>query len=337
MRQYRSIQIVCWFIVAVVFLGLAIWFFMGLGTKSGFHYGGIQILHGPYEEVGRYQVDITDIDSLDVAWEAGGIKITPYDGRDIELVEYAQRDLDEDEKVVYNVQNSTLIIQYCEDSTLFIDFIPSKKLEVFLPESLASNLKSVSLNVVSSYSIVQNLTTNSFEHVCVSGDAELTSILTQEMLLRSTSGRYTLSDITASQANVKTVSGDVKSDNMITDDLTINTTSGNIIMDTMDTKKLYFKSVSGDFSISGNMRELSGDTTSGKLNITDEIIPEGFRIKTVSGDIYLTMPEFDDFNLSHKTVSGDFESEIPVRTKDTEDGQYMIKTTTGDVTIDALY
>lgn len=316
MSKYKMIQMICWVVVFLVFVGLAIWFVFGshLSFVSGF---SLQNLRGPYEEEGRYTIETKDVGSLDIDWTAGTVTVTPYEGNEIELVEYAQRDLEEDEKLVYSVNGGTLSVEYCEKQVRFMDPIPSKKLEIFLPADLAANLDDFILDGVSAAINVSDLKADFFHAKTVSGEGQLSGINTEELEVRSTSGEMEILNTDAPLTSVKTVSGSISMDDVTTSTLTLNT-------------------VSGEISFVGSFEELNAESTSGEITITEQSVPRAFDIKSVSGEVGLRMPAFDNFDLYSKTVSGGFRSEIPVRSKDDSNAVYRIKTTSGDIEITEL-
>jgi hypothetical protein len=316
MSKYKIIQMICWLIVFIVFVGLAIWFVLGshLNIVSGF---SLQNLRGPYEEEGRYSIETKDVGSLDIDWTAGVVTVTPYEGNVIELVEYAQRDLEENEKLVYSADGGTLSVDYCEKQVRFLDPMPSKKLEVFVPADLATNLDDFILDGVSAEINVNNLKADYFHAKTVSGEGQLTGIEAEELEISSTSGSMEVQKSDAPLTTVKTV-------------------SGSISVDEVTMKSLKLHTVSGEMTFTGSFEELTAESTSGEITITDLSVPKAFDIKSVSGEVKLTMPAFDNFDLYSKTVSGDLHSEIPVISKEDSNSSYRIKTTSGDIEINEL-
>ena len=335
MNKYKVIQVVCWLVVFVVFLGLAIWFL--LGNNFRFHHVvGTEVLSGPYEEEGRYQIEVAKVDSIDINWTAGRVTVIPYDGKEILMVEYAQRSLDEDEKLIYSKSGNTLNVSYSDKKGSWSDPMPSKKLEVMLPEGLASDLSDVTLDSVSAIVDVKSLKAGYLHIKTVSGEGYLADLSAATGDITSTSGTLELNNILIPKLTLKTVSGEIKGEGLETEDVSAHSTSGSVMFSDVVTKKLDFDTVSGEISFQGSYEELLANSTSGTIGVTDRIIPTNFNIKTVSGEVNLTMPSFEGFHLYKKTVSGSFDCEIPVTTQNESNAPYIIKTTSGGINIRKL-
>ncbi len=335
MNKYKIVQIVCWTIVFVVFIGLAIWF-ITRGSTSFTGRFSIENLRGPYEEKARYRIDTSKVESMELSWTAGEIIIRPYDGEEIELVEYAQRDLDEDEKLSYNVDHNTMTISFCKKQFRILDPMPPKKLEIFVPEKLAADFNDVFLNCVSSTVDVYNIKAQSFYAKTVSGEVFLTDITADKSEVRSTSGTLELDNIMSSKLELKTVSGEIRVQRLTAADVSAHSTSGEITLTEVTTEQLDFDTVSGEVEFDGSFQMLTANTTSGDLDITVDTVPNSINIKTVSGEVNLMMPASTDFGVYYKTVSGDFHSGIPMRSLDESTAAFKIKTTSGDIKITEL-
>lgn len=335
MDKYKRIQLVCWIIVLVVFLGLAIWFISGTNFASfrgGFRF---QNLTGPFEEVGRYSLDSSDIDSIKIDWIAGDIIVSPYDGSKIEIVEYAQRELDEDDVLTYKTSGDTLTIKFRKSFRIF-DFMPAKKLEVLIPAGLAVNLEDFIVDNVSSGVDVEGISSGLFKIDSVSGKGIFTDIKADEISIESTSGSIEITYSEAPVVSLNSVSGRITTDSLTANDLNAETTSGAIRMEETTTDKLSFDTVSGGVTFDGSFLKLDAESTSGKYDITNEAVPESFDIDTVSGSVTITMPSVDYLALKFDSVSGDLDSDIPVSNKGKGSNKYFINTTSGNVYISEL-
>lgn len=336
MDKYKITQIVYCFIVFLVFVGLGIWFMTG----RGFHIGtGIRIQNvmGPYSETGSYDISAANIDSIDLDWIAGGITVTPYNGTEIKLVEYAQRDLKEDEVLFYEVIGSKLMVEFYDKDTGVHLLMPPKKLEVMVPEELAGNLKEFIVDNVSSEVSISNLTAHSFCLDSVSGKVEISDIQTDVMKLESTSGKILFEDSGASESTLKSISGTVTLSNVTsTDQLSINTTSGEINLETVKTQDLSLDTISGSVEVNGNFVDIKAESTSGAIDIQDEVTPESFDIHSISGKVTIAMPSFEGMNLKHHSVSGKFNSDFPLLENGDGSGNYRIETTSGSISVKKL-
>ena len=99
-----------------------------------------------YSESGEYAVSAEGISSLDIAWIAGGVDITPYNGEVISFSETSREDLSARSALRYGVEDGTLYIQYCRSDA---NDLPAKELTVLVPESLATGLGELSVSSIS--------------------------------------------------------------------------------------------------------------------------------------------------------------------------------------------
>lgn len=102
--------------------------------------------YNEYSESGEYAVSAEGISSLDIAWIAGGVDITPYNGEVISFSETSREDLSARSALRYGVEDGTLYIQYCRSDA---NDLPAKELTVLVPESLASGLGELSVSSIS--------------------------------------------------------------------------------------------------------------------------------------------------------------------------------------------
>lgn len=335
MDKYKRIQLVCWIIVLVVFIGLAIWFLRGtnlMSFRGGFR---LQNLSGPFEEVGRYSVDQSDIGSISIDWTAGDITVSPYDGNKIEIVEYAQRELEEDEVLTYKTSGDTLSIKFRESYPVF-DYMPAKKLEVLVPSELAADLNDFIVDNVSSGIVIKGISAGLFQIDSVSGKGNFTDIKADEIKIDTTSGSINITYAEAPVISLHSISGRITADSLTTNDLTADTTSGGIKMEETTTEELSFDTISGDVNFYGSFKNLDADSTSGKYDITNEEVPDGFDIDTVSGSIDITMPAIEGLDIKFDSVSGDLSSDIPVSYNSKGSDKYYINTISGNADIHEL-
>ncbi len=104
----------------------------------------------------------------------------------------------------------------------------------------------------------------------VSGDVTLSeSSLSGSVVIDTTSGKITLTNITVGACDINTTSGDIVMNNYSADRTTVNTTSGDITASVSGTYNIDYESVSGD------------------SNITCDDISDGalFNVETISGDL----------------------------------------------------
>ena len=115
--------------------------------------------------------------------------------------------------------------------------------------------------------------------------------------------------LTLDSITVETVSANVEPMGGIVNTLTVTTTSGNITGPGLSAKNYTFSTVSGDVSLTALPAagsDISCETVSGEARISCAAAPDEVRFNSVSGNLYLTLPEGScRYTLDLSTVSGD--------------------------------
>ena len=76
----------------------------------------------------------------------------------------------------------------------------------------------------------------------------------------------------------------------VSDELSLETVSGNIQIAGLTAEKLDISTVSGNAKFSGAVQEISWESVSGSLTMTDTVYPREIKGESVSGDLYLKLP-----------------------------------------------
>lgn len=101
------------------------------------------------------------------------------------------------------------------------------------------------------------------------------------------------------------------------DEMNINGISSDINITSIKGNSLKVNAVSGNLEvIDTNFKDVELDGVSGDIKAEFLMIPESLDISSVSGNIKLSLPENPGFNVEYKTVSGSFNSEFTLETKD---------------------
>lgn len=337
----RILTIICWIVCALVLIGLAVWIVTGnlFGIDTGesfFSWGswdiGIESGDGSYEEQGSYSIAVSDIDSITVDWVAGSVDITPYDGDEIYFVEYARRSLDENEVLQYTINNKTLTIKYREKQNFSLwDKMPEKKLELLIPYTLAESLLDFNVDSVSGAINAEGIRTDNLMLATTSGTINATGLNADSMRLDTTSGAIRLSDIETNSLTLDTISGGILMRGVTAYKINANSTSGSITFEETYADNVDADTISGRVDIEGGFGDVSAGSTSGSVNIKSSEAPDAINVDTVSGSVTITIPETDNLSVSFDSVSGSFNSDLPV----TMGGKasYKISTVSGSLKI----
>ena len=148
------------------------------------------------------------------------------------------------------------------------------------------------------------------------------------------------------EVTLGSVSADFELDALtVRDAFSFSSTSGDLKTGviTADAAAAELSTVSGKLELDGSFLQLTGESTSGEIDLALRNSPEKLDLVTVSGDVELKLRGSTNFWLDYSTVSGDLESESDLQQRD---GHYYrgltmgcamtITTTSGDLTIEEL-
>jgi len=318
----RIITVICWGVAALALAGIAVWFLTG--TVFGFGVGraftglsaGIswERLTGSYQIAGTYNVPADNIDSLNIDWISGGITVTPYDGGEIKITESAQRALKNGENLRLNTSGSALTIYYHEDRTILR--MPSKRLEVLVPQALSEKLQKLSIDSTSGSVTVENINASEFKVNSISGSLHITDVEANAFSIDSTSGSITINGVNTSSMDIHSISGSVRLSDAVIKSVKCNTTSGSM-------------------NLSGSFDSATLGSISGSVTIRSTVVPDNLRVDTTSGSVSVTVPDSGAVSVYHSSTSGRLSSDIPVIMQG-KDAQFRFSTISGAVRIYAL-
>jgi hypothetical protein len=117
--------------------------------------------------------------------------------------------------------------------------------------------------------------------------------------------------------------------------LGVEAVSADVTLSGITCGELKLTSVSGDHKVSGAFGTISAETVSGDINVTSSVLPASFKSESVSGNVTLEIPSAESIKVRHSTVSGDFESAVPVLTVKSG-ADFVFESVSGDVRIELL-
>lgn len=139
--------------------------------------------------------------------------------------------------------------------------------------------------------------------------------------------------------DVEIVSADLSVEDLKIREFDIETVSGEADLTNVEIENMKLESVSGDIEILGGLKHIDMESVSGNIKISSSQFLEEADVESVSGDIIISMPEGRGFTAELDTVSGDFNTDFEIKTKDDKkvygDGstEYGFETVSGDVEI----
>lgn len=283
MRVSAIVRIFVWGLVACILTGILL---TGLGGGNILG-GGIFSIGNSFSypdsdlySIGDVQVPEDSIDSIEVNWTSGDVKLTVYDGSEFRFSETSSHTLSEDEQMRNRVKDKKMTIQYSVPVSWFNFFrnVGGKTLEIMVPRSAA--LKDVKINC--------------------------------------TSAEIKIDKLTAETVTLNTVSGFLRAENIEAEKLALETVSGGILAEEIAVKEARVETVSGGVTVGGKIQEkLNAESISGALTVESGLCPEKVNMSTVSGEIILGLPHnTKGFTARHDSVSGNFVCNFQVETKD---------------------
>jgi DUF4097 and DUF4098 domain-containing protein YvlB len=341
MNTTRIITIVCWCISALALLGLAAWFVFaspfaanGWGRifSSNWSIGtNIETLSGSFNLVGTHNVAPSDTNSIDIDWMSGTIDIKPHDGSDIVINEFAQRALNENEKMNVTTSGNTVTIKYTAQR--IIGRVPSKRLEVLIPYTLSSfYLDRLIVDTTSGMVTLSDLIALEIDINATSGGVTASNINAHSFIIDGTSGAINISNTNANTFRTNITSG-AQNISGTFDDVRIEGTSGRLVLDNNANSSTLFVSItSGTQDMTGSFRNADIHSTSGNITFSSRIVPDSLRMNNTSGNINISVPNEGTISINHSSTSGRFSSDIPVLMQ-SGDSRFRISSTSGNLTI----
>ncbi len=180
------------------------------------------------------------------------------------------------------------------------------------------------------------------------GDIDIgDELVAQSLTVRATSGDIQVCRAACDRMELKSASGDIQGEDL-TGFVQAESMSGDVEL-TGDFTTLRLKSASGDIQVEGGVTELIAASVSGDVEANLGRLPAVMDLSSKSGDCRAALPEGQGFALEFQTVSGDFESELPLTGPigaksgravyldggSCPDAPYQMATVSGDVIIEA--
>ena len=306
-------RILAYIILAVIALA-------AMGTLTGC----TALRAGAYANADRYtagDAEFTEpIDRIEIDWASGSVRILSHPGSTVLLSEEAEADMPEELRVRWWLEGSTLHVKFAASGARQrLTDRWHKALTLRLPEALS--LGDVEIRAASANIEAETVAAKEIDVSTASGDMNL-RCAANAIRLNSASGDIHLDQLdSAGEVSIESASGRIDANLTHVDDVRLEAASGRI-----------------DLS-AASVDSLSAKTASGDISCTFEAAPSECRLRAVSGEVTLSLPEDADFSARISTTSGDFESDFPLK----KDGRsYVcgsgaagieIDTTSGDISI----
>ena len=277
-----------------------------------------------YANAERYCVGDTSftetIEHLDIDWVSGRVNIVTHSDSSVLLSEETDFSAADDMRVHWWLDGTTLRVKFSAPGVRLSALGHGKKeLTIKLPEAM--KLAGITVNTASADITVEQIEADAVSASTASGEMDI-SCGSDEIELGSASGNIDLSQ-SGRTARVQ-----------------VHTASGEIRSSLEQCEKAELDSASGKIDVSANeLSELSAKAASGNVSCVIKKAAGRCELRTVSGEIMLSMPDDAGFTVRIDSVSGDFSSDLALKKSGStyvyKDGgaEVFLKTTSGDMTI----
>lgn len=170
-----------------------------------------------------------------------------------------------------------------------------------------------------------------FQIQLLNGEIDLDGLTSKEIVVKNKNGDVTLNKVTANEVSLDLLNGDIDIQNSPIDTLVMS-------------------DLNGDVRVNGYIRNLSADTLNSDFYLTKKDTNDAnVKIKTVSGDVKLSLPSQMNLTIDSKTTHGEVKNRLsnlesidehPTKQKahyhrivsgDTDNAMVNITTTSGDI------
>lgn len=287
----KSIKLIVYMSIMTIFL---------FGLISCISFSAILYSNANEYSVGDTTVD-NQIETLDIDWISGNIKIETHEEKEIIIKEECNGEISNKMRVHWWADGKTLRIKFAASGIKLKLFkICQKELTIVVPKT----------NVFSKIDIKAS-----------SASIETTKISSNKVSISSSSGRV--------NAILKT------------NKMKINTSSGDVTLHQEgETDKINISTSSGSINLFGSkIDSVTLKSSSGKIKGDFEVTPSKGKFYSTSGNVILNLPESGSFIIKSRSTSGDFESNFALvksgKTYTYGDGSsdIDIRTASGDVTV----
>ena len=232
-----------------------------------------------------------NVNSLDIHWSVGKVKVTRNDKDTVTVTETSETDLKDSEKVHTWLDEGVLRIHYCKSGEAYFFKQPEKDLEITVPAEM--KLKDISMNGSSCDTLIENIEAESISIELSSGNSELVGCIAKTIDVEASSGDITIGQKgKAESVSAEASSGDITIEAENADEISADTSSGEIEV------------------TAENAGSVDAEASSGSIDLRFIKMPAAVDAETSSGRITVYVPENADFTADVDTSSGDFDSDL---------------------------
>lgn len=295
-RTSPIVRIILWALIGVV--AMMVW--INTANSGGINFNGFPTSGSNQNLTVQKETIITEeIDTIEITWYTGGVKLSINNDNTIRLVEKSSKQTSTDHLLNYSVNQKVLKIESRNKHNInffFFSLNSPTYLEISVPEKIYESI----------------------EVKAASGDYDFTGLKTKNLAVTLASGDVTVMNSEIDSLDTTTVSGRLISSNSKIEKADINMTSGSTELD-------------------GEIHELKLAMTSGNAEINMSVLPDQLDIRITSGIVRATLPENSGFKVAVDKTSGYFSSDFALSsignsyTYGTGGPSYSVKITSGNI------
>jgi len=295
-RTSPIVRIILWSLIGVV----AMMILINTANSGGVNFNGfLPSASNQNLTVQKETIINEEIDTIDIAWYTGGVKLSVSNDNTIKLVEKSSKQTSSDRLLNYTVNQKVLKIESRNKHTVnffFFSLNSPTYLEISVPERIYESIE-----------------------------------------IKAASGTYDFTGLKTKNLAVTLASGDVTLMNSEIDSLDTTTVSGRLISSNTKIGKAEVNMTSGSTELDGEIHALKLTMTSGNAEIDMSILPDQLDIRITSGIVRAALPENTGFKVAVDKTSGYFSSDFALSsignsyTYGTGGPSYSVKITSGNI------
>ena len=164
----------------------------------------------------------------------------------------------------------------------------------------------------------------------------------KNITINGSSSNITVADTKLEYLSIFCSSGDIEAENILGVELSMTTSSGYIEVSNLEGDKVDLTSSSGYIEVNESKGLMVLNTSSGDIELDNDLNQEDINIVTSSGDISIAFGDNPSYQIKGKSSSGNFKSYLPMTVEENKDNKFKatlglgennihITTSSGDV------
>ncbi len=257
--------------------------------------------------VSDQKLPLAGVKTIDMRFSSEWVEVLPSDGDAIRVVQYSSRKLEPRYHVKVTADGDAVQIRSGDPHVFLFAFEPDR-IEVYLPSSYCEILE---VQLESGSLSISDRSFRTLGMQLSSGEIEASNIVVAEdASLALTSGSFELRDLRCENAKLKTSSGEFHFDGMVCQGKAdIELTSGEVLGKDLDAQSLRCELSSGSIRIdAGSIGAIDAQCSSGEIRIDTDRMPDEMRLKCMSGNVAVSIPDGEGFVLDYECTSGQIDS-----------------------------